>query len=96
MDGARLEKLAIDLEAQAVYIDVFSPMMYHARFGHAGDLAWISRRVTWLGEYLGIAGAPGERRRIWRSSRSRTGGNPCGPTRWRRSSSTECGVRRPA
>jgi hypothetical protein len=64
-NGARLEKLAIDLEAQAAYIDVFSPMVYHARFGHADDLAWISRQVTWLGEYLGIKGEPGERRRIW-------------------------------
>ena len=65
MGGARLEKLAIDLEAQAAYIDVFSPMVYHARFGHAGDLAWISRQVTWLGKHLGIKGAAGERHRIW-------------------------------
>jgi len=65
MDGARLAKLAIDLKAQAAYIDVFSPMVYHARFGHAGDLAWISRQVTWLGKYLGVEGAPGERHRIW-------------------------------
>jgi hypothetical protein len=63
--GARLEKLAIDLKAQAAYIDVFSPMVYHARFGHAGDVDWISRQVTWLGSYLGIAGSPGERKRIW-------------------------------
>ena len=35
MGGARLEKLAIDLKAQAGYVDVFSPMAYHARFGHA-------------------------------------------------------------
>lgn len=65
LDGARLERLAIDLKAQGAYIDVFSPMVYHARFGHAGDPAWISRQVTWLGAYLGITGAPGERRRIW-------------------------------
>jgi hypothetical protein len=65
MDRARLEKLAIDLEAQAAYIDVFSPMVYHARFGHADDPAWISRQVAWLGEYLGIEGKPGERHRIW-------------------------------
>ena len=57
--GARLEKLAIDLKAQAAYVDVFSPMVYHARFGHAGDLAWISRQVDWLGEYLGVKGASG-------------------------------------
>jgi hypothetical protein len=64
-DGARLEKLAIDLKAQAAYIDVFSPMVYHARFGHAGDIDWISRQVTWLGGYLGVKGLDGERHRIW-------------------------------
>jgi hypothetical protein len=63
--GARIEKLAIDLKAQAAYIDVFSPMPYHARFGHAGDPAWISRQVAWLGTYLGVNGVPGERLRIW-------------------------------
>ena len=65
LNGARLDKLAIDLKAQAAYIDVFSPMPYHARFGHAGDPAWISRQVAWLGQYLGVSGAPGERLRIW-------------------------------
>ena len=63
--GARLEKLAIDLKAQAAYIDVFSPMPYHARFGHAGDPGWIARQVSWLGRYLGVRGAAGERNRIW-------------------------------
>jgi hypothetical protein len=63
--GARLEKLAIDLKGQAAYVDVFSPMVYHARFGHAADLEWIARQVTWLGQYLNIKGTPGERRRIW-------------------------------
>jgi hypothetical protein len=65
LGGARLEKLAIDLEAQAAYVDVFSPMVYHARFGHAMDPAWIARQVTWLGKYLGISGSAGERHRIW-------------------------------
>jgi hypothetical protein len=64
-DRARIDKLAIDLTAQAAYIDVFSPMPYHARFGHANDPAWISRQVTWLGQYLGVKGVPGERLRIW-------------------------------
>ena len=63
--GARLEKLAIDLRAQAAYIDVFSPMPYHARFGHVQDPTWISRQVRWLGQHLGVTGAPGERHRIW-------------------------------
>jgi hypothetical protein len=60
--GARLEKLAIDLRAQAAFIDVFSPMPYHARFGHAGDPEWISHQVAWLGRYLGVNG---EKPRIW-------------------------------
>lgn len=63
--GARLEKLAIDLKAQAAYVDVFSPMVYHARFGHSTDPAWIARQVTWLGKHLGISGVAGERHRIW-------------------------------
>jgi hypothetical protein len=65
LGGARLEKLAIDLRAQAAYVDVFSPMVYHARFGHSTDPAWIARQVTWLGKYLGISGVAGERHRIW-------------------------------
>ena len=65
LEGARLDKLAIDLWAQAAYVDVFSPMPYHARFGHADDPAWISRQIAWLGSYLGIDGVPGERTRIW-------------------------------
>ena len=64
-DGARIRKLAIDLKGQAPYLDVFSPMPYHARFGHAGEPAWISRQVAWLGSYLGIRGTRGERHRIW-------------------------------
>ena len=64
-DGALTKKLAIDLRAQARYIDVFSPMPYHARFGHARDPEWISLRVQWLGRYLGIEGKQGERHRIW-------------------------------
>ena len=64
-DGALKAKLAIDLKAQAEYIDVFSIMPYHARFGHADDPEWISRQSRWLGRHLGIAGKPGERHRIW-------------------------------
>lgn len=64
-DGAMRNKLAIDLRAQAEYIDVFSIMPYHARFGNAEDPAWISRQTTWLGKHLGIQGTAGERHRIW-------------------------------
>ncbi|NLF72476.1 MAG: hypothetical protein GX575_25860 [Candidatus Anammoximicrobium sp.] len=64
-DGALRTKLAIDLKAQAQYVDVFSTMPYHARFGHAADPAWISRQTAWLGKHLGIRGEPGERHKIW-------------------------------
>ena len=64
-DGALRNKLAIDLKAQAKYIDVFSIMPYHARFGHSADPSWISRQTAWLGDYLGIKGELGERHRIW-------------------------------
>jgi hypothetical protein len=63
--GALRQKLAIDLKAQAAYLDVLSPMPYHARFGHPDDPAWISRRVRDLGRDLGIEGKPGERLKIW-------------------------------
>ena len=58
--GALRDKLAIDLRAQADFLDVFSPMPYHARFGHADDPAWISRQVAWLGRHLGLNGPPSE------------------------------------
>lgn len=63
--GALRASLAIDLKAQAEHIDVFSPMPYHARFGHATDPAWISRQTAWLGRFLGVEGKTGERLRIW-------------------------------
>jgi hypothetical protein len=65
LNGALREKLAIDLKAQAAYLDVFSPMPYHARFGHVKDPDWISRQVAWLGQHLGIEGKPDERLKIW-------------------------------
>jgi hypothetical protein len=64
-DGALISKLGIDLKAQAKYLDVLSIMAYHARFGHAGDPAWISRQTSWLGRFVGIKGEPGERLKIW-------------------------------
>jgi hypothetical protein len=63
--GALRAKLAIDLKSQAQYVDVFSPMPYHARFGHASDPAWISRQVSWLGRHLGVEGRPDDRIKIW-------------------------------
>lgn len=63
--GAIRDKLAIDLKAQAEYIDVFSIMPYHARFGHANDLGWISRQIQQLGQLLGAGGKPGDKNQIW-------------------------------
>jgi hypothetical protein len=64
-DGALRQKLAIDLKAQAKYLDVLSIMPYHARFGHSDDPGWISRQTAALGRSLGIKGEPGERIKIW-------------------------------
>ena len=64
-DGAIRHKLAIDLPAQARYLDVFSIMPYHARFGHAADPAWIARQIQRLGELLKIQGKPNETKWIW-------------------------------
>ena len=64
-DGAIRDKLAIDLKAQAKYLDVFSIMPYHARFGHADDPAWIARQTRRLGDLLDIKGTPNEQQRIW-------------------------------
>ena len=64
-DGAIRHKLAIDLVAQAPYLDVFSIIPYHARFGHVGDPAWIARQVRRLGELLKIRGTPDEVKQIW-------------------------------
>ncbi len=64
-DGAIRHKLSIDLAAQAPFLDVFSIMPYHARFGHSGDLAWIARQTRKLGQLLDIQGRPGEAKKIW-------------------------------
>lgn len=64
-DGAIRHKLAIDLPAQAKYIDVFSIMPYHARFGHQKDLEWIARQTQSLGKLLNLKGAPEEKQKIW-------------------------------
>jgi hypothetical protein len=65
LGGAIRHKLAIDLAAQSKYLDVFSIMPYHTRFGHGDDPGWISRQTKRLGELLGIAGTPDEKKHIW-------------------------------
>src|SRR5690606_35665873 len=64
-DGAIRHKLAIDLPAQADYLDIFSTMPYHARFGHARDPEWIAWQTKSLGEQLNLQGTPDERHKIW-------------------------------
>jgi hypothetical protein len=64
-DNALRDKLAIDLKAQSQYLDVLSTMVYHARFGHARDISWISRQTSWLGSYLALKGESSERLKIW-------------------------------
>ena len=64
-DGSIRHKLAIDLPAQAKYVDIFSIMPYHARFGHRHDPAWIARQTQSLGKLLNLKGAPEERQKIW-------------------------------
>ena len=63
--GAIREKLAIDLVAQAKYLDVFSIMPYHARFGHANNPAWIARQTKSLAGSLNLQGKPDEKHKIW-------------------------------
>lgn len=64
-DGAIRHKLAIDLPAQYPYLDIFSIMPYHARFGYSQDPSWISRQTAALGQLLGIRGTAEESKRIW-------------------------------
>jgi len=64
-DGAIRHQLAIDLPAQARFIDIFSIMPYHARFGFVRDPAWIARQTKRLGELLNIRGTPEESKKIW-------------------------------
>ncbi|MDA1215135.1 MAG: hypothetical protein O2955_21765 [Planctomycetota bacterium] len=64
-DGAIRHKLAIDLPAQAKYLDIFSIMPYHARFGHSEDPAWIARQTASLGKLLDLKGATEEKQKIW-------------------------------
>jgi cyclophilin family peptidyl-prolyl cis-trans isomerase len=64
-DNALRNKLFIDLKAWKPHVDVYSPMPYHARFGHADDVEWIARQTTWLGQFLDLKGTPDEATRIW-------------------------------
>ncbi|WP_339745234.1 hypothetical protein [uncultured Rubinisphaera sp.] len=77
-DGAIRHKLAIDLPAQAKYLDVFSIMPYHARFGHPQDPAWVARQTRNLGKLLNLKGEPGEKHQIWPIVQLADWGEPVG------------------
>lgn len=64
-DGAIRHQLAIDLPAQSKYIDIFSIMPYHARFGHPNEPAWIARQTQSVGKLLNLKGSPDEKQKIW-------------------------------
>lgn len=93
-DDAIRHKLAIDLKAQADYLDVFSIMPYHARFGHVDDIPWIARQTAALGELLQIRGTADERKRIWPILQGSDWGEPV--TSDQIAQAIECGTRSPA
>lgn len=93
-DDAIRAKLAIDLKAQAAYLDVFSIMPYHARFGHADDPAWIARQTERLGRSLNLKGAPDEKIKIWPIVQLADWGQPVTPEQV--APVIEFGTRRPA
>jgi hypothetical protein len=64
-EGAIRHKLAIDLKSQSKFVDVFSIMPYHARFGHVNEPEWIERQIKRLGALLEIDGTEQEKKRIW-------------------------------
>ncbi len=64
-EDAIRHKLSIDLPAQAKYLDVFSTMPYHARFGHPQNPAWVAEQTKSLGKLLNLKGEPGEKQQIW-------------------------------
>jgi hypothetical protein len=94
LGGAIRHKLAIDLKAQSEYLDVFSIMPYHARFGHVNDVDWIARQTTMLGQLLGIRGTEDETKRIWPILQMSDWGERV--TAEQAASIIECGTRRPA
>ncbi len=77
-DGAIRHKLAIDLPAQAKYLDIFSIMPYHARFGHHHDPAWIARQTKKLAKELSLKGESDEKHQIWPIVQLADWGEPVG------------------
>lgn len=61
--GARRRCLGLDLAALRSFVDVFSPMPYHARSGMPVD--YVEQYVRYLGERLDIRTEPGQYPRLW-------------------------------
>jgi len=51
-DGARRRILGLDFDLLAETIDVFSPMVYHARMGRKPE--WVREHISWLSTRLDI------------------------------------------
>ena len=51
-DGARKRILGLDYDLLKETIDVFSPMVYHAKMGNPPN--WVERNLQWFNEQLGI------------------------------------------
>ena len=60
-DGARRRILGLDFDLLKETIDVFSPMVYHARMGKKPD--WVYENINWLGNRLDIRN--GSYPKIW-------------------------------
>ncbi len=59
--GARRRVLGLDFDLLKETVDVFSPMVYHARMGKKAD--WVHEHVNWLGNRLDVGKEPYPR--IW-------------------------------
>lgn len=59
--GARRRILGLDFDLLAPLMDVFSPMVYHARMGRPA--AWVGEYIEWFSRRLGIE--RGRRPQLW-------------------------------
>ena len=60
-EGARRRVLGLDFDLLKETVDVFSPMVYHARMGKKAD--WVHEHVNWLSNRLDIGKEPNPK--IW-------------------------------
>ncbi len=50
-DGARRRILGIDYDLLTEHVDVFSPMVYHARMGRSPE--WVGENIRWFSDRIG-------------------------------------------